>query len=262
MKVSVVTVMKNPGDILIRTIKSVAEQTADIEWIVIDGESTDGSLEKIQNASRTPRKLISEPDQGIADAMNKGIAASKGEAIIFMNAGDTFFDSDSLEKLVTAWNRSDARWIMGAAEVLREDGTVLFVRGYEKCPSNPWDLVRTNCRIMHQAVLAEASLFREFGGFDLRWRIGIDYDLWIRWLQNKCNPQMCLIPICKFYRGGASGSPLKNYHEEQLIRRHHGVENAFHIECMLRLLARLKSLVRGRYGLWLYRFKERLGIRI
>ena len=97
-KVTVVTVARNACDALRKTMASVMSQTyADLEYIIVDGASSDGTLELLEHAKGI--RWISEPDKGIYDAMNKGVAMSTGQWIIFMNAGDTFASDDALEKV-------------------------------------------------------------------------------------------------------------------------------------------------------------------
>lgn len=98
-KISVVTVTRNAAPLLSKTIESVASQDYEnIEYIVVDGASTDDSVDII-NKSDCIGRFISEPDKGIYDAMNKGAAMATGEWILFMNAGDTFADSKTLRRL-------------------------------------------------------------------------------------------------------------------------------------------------------------------
>lgn len=102
-KVTVVTVCWNVVKALEMTMQSVFTQTYDnIEYIVIDGASTDGSLELIERHSDQIDYWVSEPDHGIYDAMNKAIAAATGEWIIFLNTGDTFADQDVVEKVFSS----------------------------------------------------------------------------------------------------------------------------------------------------------------
>lgn len=97
--ISVITVTRNSAPLLQRTIESIANQTyPHLEYIVIDGASTDSSRDIIQNATRVD-KWISEPDKGIYDAMNKGARIASGEWILFMNAGDTFANPDVLSRM-------------------------------------------------------------------------------------------------------------------------------------------------------------------
>lgn len=100
VKISIVTICYNVADDLNKTIHSVASQTyTNIEYIIVDGNSSDNSLKVIHEHEHTISKWISEPDKGIYDAMNKGIDMSTGDWIIFMNAGDLFYNQTIIEKL-------------------------------------------------------------------------------------------------------------------------------------------------------------------
>ncbi len=102
-KISVITVCRNARNALEKTIKSVKGQSyGDIEYIVIDGASTDGSSEYLESLGDKIDILVSEPDRGIYDAMNKGIARASGEWLIFMNAGDTFASDNTLDSIFSS----------------------------------------------------------------------------------------------------------------------------------------------------------------
>lgn len=98
--VTVITVVYNAKELLEETILSVLNQTySNIEYIIVDGGSTDGTLDIIKKYQDKISKYISEPDQGIYDAMNKGMSLSKGQWLNFMNAGDSFYSNDVLQKV-------------------------------------------------------------------------------------------------------------------------------------------------------------------
>lgn len=98
--VSVVTVCRNALPLLRKTVESVVSQSfPDIEYVIIDGSSTDGTREYVKSLGDKVTVFISEPDNGIYDAMNKGIAHAHGEWVIFMNAGDTFYSEDTVERV-------------------------------------------------------------------------------------------------------------------------------------------------------------------
>jgi glycosyltransferase involved in cell wall biosynthesis len=259
--ISVITINFNGARELERTCRSIIDQVMPLEWIVIDGASTDGSQDIISRYIRPGDRFVSEPDGGISDAFNKGLALASGDAVLFMNAGDEFSCSSSLERLYSAWNKTDFRWVVGGAEIVSLEGRRLFERVFSHTPRDVFSLVRTNCQIVHQTVLAESSLYKELGGYDVQWKIAMDYDLWIRWISRGFIPQLVPVTVCRFYRGGASGDPMRNHREWQAIRRHHGIPNGWVLESLLTFLAGIKKFTRGRYGRFLYRYKERLGIR-
>ena len=118
---SIVTATYNPGAALERTIDCLGKQTVrDFEWIVIDGASTDGTVDRLRALGPLLSHWISEPDDGIADAWNKGIARARGRHVLILNAGDTY-DPHFLEKVGAV---ADGRRIVCChARLLKEDGT-------------------------------------------------------------------------------------------------------------------------------------------
>lgn len=119
-KFSIITAARNAGDLVDRTIESIKSQTyKNFEWIIIDGASTDGSLQKFERVSEMIATLVSEPDKGIADAWNKGLARATGDHILILNAGDTY-DPSFLE--ITAQHCDFQRIICSHARKISEDG--------------------------------------------------------------------------------------------------------------------------------------------
>lgn len=118
MKLSIITINYNNKAGLEKTIASVMSQTwRDFEWIIIDGGSSDGSKEVIEKLATTPQSNISywcsEPDNGIYNALNKGIVHSEGDYLIFMNSGDYFFEKDTLKKVSPQFDKKDISVVWG-----------------------------------------------------------------------------------------------------------------------------------------------------
>ena len=136
MKISVVTVCYNAADTIEKTILSVLNQTYhDIEYIIIDGGSTDGTVEIIRKYADKIAYWVSEPDKGIYDAMNKGIEVATGEWINFMNAGDRFYKSDVIKLIFDNMNcYDDVDIIYG--DSLEEDHYGSIVYKYASAESN------------------------------------------------------------------------------------------------------------------------------
>ncbi len=252
---SVITICRNPGGTILRTSASLAEQTLRCEWLVIDGASSDGTPERLRALPRPPDVLVSEPDKGIADAFNKGLARAGGDAVLFLNAGDAFAGADALRTLTQAWIPGPHRWITAGAEVRREDESVLFTR--PPPAGDPRDLIRHDCRIWHAATLCETALLREVGGFDTSFRSSMDYELWVRLISRGHAPQICPAIIARFYQGGASANLARRHAENRRARAMHGLQNGRLTEWRLSLVNTLKSLAPR--GAWAYRLKERLG---
>lgn len=258
LSVSVITINRNTGDTVRRTIASIHSQTYPCEWVVVDGASNDESIDVLRQSIRAGDRLISEPDRGISDAFNKGLHLATGEAVIFMNAGDEFAAPDALANLVAAWDRTRHSWITGTAMVVRGDGQVIYRRPNRQ-PADPRVLIRNGCRVFHQATLADRRLLIGIGGFDLTYRLVMDYDLWCRLLQAGHVPQVVDVTVCRYGIGGVSGNAIRRVAEERRARAAHGLANPPWRDCWLAAVARLKAVLRGRVGNWAYRLKERLG---
>lgn len=170
--VSVITIVFNGEDYLEQTITSVLEQTyQDIEYIVIDGASTDGSLVIIDRYKSKFAYFVSEPDQGIGDAMNKGLQRAKGDYIIFLHADDFFVAPNVLAEVF--------RKLRGYPEIILCD--ILFGRDFQKRTSrglNYWMNFKTG--IQHQGAICSRRVFDEIGGFDEQFKIAVDYDFFLR----------------------------------------------------------------------------------
>ena len=130
-KVSIITVVYNGIEFLEETIKSVIAQTyPNIEYIIVDGGSKDGTLDIIKKYEAHISKWISEPDKGIYDAMNKGIDLATGDWQNFLNAGDSFVDNNVLEKIFTT-NLENITLVYGDIIAIRENGQKLNVNAIE-----------------------------------------------------------------------------------------------------------------------------------
>lgn len=167
MKFSVVTVCLNAKAALEKSLRSLLAQTdIDYEWVVVDGGSTDGTLELLgEREGEFGGRLtwISEPDAGIYDAMNKGIARSKGSFIYMLNAGDVFADDDVLARVAAAIAENPSAMIYYGA--VRQGGKRLEF-AHERLHR------RTIC---HQACFIARAAHERFGGYDLKHPIAADY---------------------------------------------------------------------------------------
>jgi len=174
LKVSIVTAVLNRVDTLGHTVRSVAEQDyPDIEYIVVDGGSTDGTLQLIEQHSDVVDRCITGPDSGIAEAMNKGLQASSGDLVLFLHADDRLVDAHALSKAVAHIDRLDAIW---AFDILFGIGDRAL-----RCAPRPFNLwVRFKNPLPHQGVLCPRRVIDLLGSFDEQLRIDMDYELWLR----------------------------------------------------------------------------------
>jgi glycosyltransferase involved in cell wall biosynthesis len=165
--VSVITVVLNDAEGLQQTISSVRGQTYDrIEYVVVDGASTDGTLGVIEANSSAISKRISEPDKGIYDAMNKGVSVSTGEWIVMLNAGDIFFAPTSVEHLVgQATRHPDTMWCGGRSVVVTRAGKR---REYKNDPAA--------LSFHHQSAMISRALHDKYGLYSVQsWCYLSDY---------------------------------------------------------------------------------------
>lgn len=174
VKISVITVVYNDRDGFRKTAESVVNQKAcygkDWEWIVIDGLSKDGTVDEIRNYNNFITYWVSEPDKGIYDAMNKAIAQTKGEYLIFMNAGDCFCDTDVIGKVIghTAFGKSD--YLVGYT-YHESNGEIV---GEPDIPGEITGKMLYMRSMPHQATFMRASRLRALGGYDTSYKIVAD----------------------------------------------------------------------------------------
>ena len=150
-KLTVITIVYNNVRAIERTVLSVLNQTyPNIEYLVIDGASVDGTLEILKKHEGRISKLISETDKGIYDAMNKGLALSSGDYILFMNSGDEIYDSDTIEKVFAS--ALDADIYYGETEMYNEDWKSLGQRRHKAPETFTWKDFKYGMSISHQAA--------------------------------------------------------------------------------------------------------------
>jgi glycosyltransferase involved in cell wall biosynthesis len=220
MKISIVTVSYNAATEIEPTLRSVAAQTwRDAEYLVIDGVSSDGTLQIVDRYRDRVDVLVSEPDGGIYDAMNKALRLCTGEAVIFMNAGDYFYSPYAVELAAEFMQANpDAGVVYGGIEVRFPDGNVT-----EFMPPPEGEALQfLICgSLPHQGTFARRSVFGHTGLFDTRWRSHADYD-WF--LKAASDPRIDLkrmdLMVASFGLGGAS-SQL-----ERGERERHAIQNA------------------------------------
>ena len=234
--VTVITVVLNGEQHLEQTIRSVLEQSyANIEYLVLDGGSTDGTLEIIGRYEDRIDSWVSEPDAGIYDAMNKGIARARGELIGLLNADD-YYEPDGVAAAVASYRRSGKAGIYyGHTYLLQED---LGLRYEYPARNQHW----RGMGFCHPAMFAHRQVYREVGEYDQRYRLAADYDFLLRALERK----VALIPVDAYlvnYRNsGLSASNLAASLGEigHINRLHFGFFSAAHFSF---LAIYLKSLL-------------------
>ncbi len=226
-KLSIITITYQAEKYLERTIQSVLAQgnRTEIEYIIIDGASKDGTLGLIEQYKNQIDKFVSEPDKGIYDAMNKGLQIATGEYVIFMNAGDCFAEINTVETLLKTMQQSPDV-IVGDALFVDETGTAIGLRSEvtpHKIPANlTWHSFQYGMVICHQSFIVKRSIAPLF---DLTFRLSSDIDWEIKCLKLSKKTIQLAIPICRYLTGGASVQNLKRSWQErfQVLKRHFGL---------------------------------------
>ncbi len=220
---SIVTVNRNNGDGLRRTMQSVFDLTfTDYEYIIIDGASADNSVDVIKEFLAKPKcaKKItywhSQPDKGIYNAMNKGLEHVNGKLVIMMNSGDRFIP-DSLEKLAEWEAKNPGSILYGAISKYDKNGQFI---GSEGQPAVKIDTTP----LCHQATFIPMELHKKYGGYDEQYRIYADFEIWNRFKKNNVNFIWINRIICDFEGGGLSSIVNKaRWQEKDKIMEKYGI---------------------------------------
>lgn len=208
MKVSVITICLNEAKGIKDTIESVVNQEfRDFEYIVVDGNSTDGTREIIEKFRKNIDVFISEKDEGIYSAMNKGLSYSKGEYIIFLNGGDHFYNYNVLSDVFR--NKITKPIFYGYCETTTSKNTPTLFRA----PKRLTRLHLAKTSIPHQATFVKRELFQKYGNFDESYKLAGDYDFLLR-LVVKHSIQAQYIPVlCSYFDKNGISSTLHELRE-------------------------------------------------
>lgn len=175
MKFSIITIVRNGEREVSRTIASVKSQSyTDFEYIFLDGASTDGTVGVARKAYDRYAHFISEPDKGISDAWNKGLALATGDVVALLNAGDEFYP-DTLAKAAQAF-KAGADMIYGDTELVDDAGRVKL---FNKGKFSLWKY-SSGFGMYHPSVMARRSLYQKIGGFELSYKYAMDSDWLVR----------------------------------------------------------------------------------
>lgn len=189
-KFSIITVTYNAGKVLERTIQSVVSQTYDnVEYLIIDGGSKDHTLTIAESYKAHIHYLISEPDKGLYDAMNKGILQATGDYVCFLNAGDKLHTTDTLQMIVDSLKDPETLpdVIYGETAIVDEQGQFLRMRRLSAPPTLDWKSFQKGMLVCHQAFFAQTALAKK-ELYNLTYRFSADFDWCIRIM--KCSQTM------------------------------------------------------------------------
>jgi glycosyltransferase involved in cell wall biosynthesis len=208
MKFSVITVCWNAAGTIGDTLASVAAQLGpEVEHIIIDGGSTDGTLEIVERHKRVGAKVFSAPDNGIYDAMNKGLDFATGDVIGFLNADDFYCRTDALAAIEGALQEApDCHGVAAAIAIVNPEAPERVLRHYPSRGFQRW-MIRFGHMVSHPGLYVRSSAVRTVGAFDTRFRISGDFDWLSRFLfRHSLRLQTIDMTVVGMREGGASTS--------------------------------------------------------
>lgn len=199
IKISIITIVYNNVTGIKRTIESITNQTyPNIEFIVIDGGSSDGTVEFIRDNIDKISFWISEKDEGIADAFNKGLAHVTGDLVFFLNSGDTFIDSKVVNNVVNKWLENQVDILFYKVQVT--DKIYIPSNEYKDDEKSIWKMAD----IPHQGAFIKSNLFKNIGIFNINYQIRMDFEFFARCKLNKCTYHFIPQVIVSYEPGGKS----------------------------------------------------------
>jgi len=218
--VSIITVCYNSEKTIEGTIQSVLNQTySNIEYIIVDGASQDATLDIVREyeaAFAGRMKLISEPDHGIYDAMNKGIKCARGELVGIINSDD-YYEKDAVEKMVSHMSRDKLQILYGVTRALR-DGVEDSISIY----SHHFLQYRT---ISHPSCFVTKKVYDTYGGYDTKYSYVADYDFMLRMKKELSVEFLPVYEMIANYRVGGASASGAAYAELIRLRKDHDIIN-------------------------------------
>lgn len=210
-KLTVITIVYNNVRDIERTINSVLNQTyPKIEYIIIDGKSTDGTLAIIEKYRSKVSKIVSEPDKGIYDAMNKGLALATGDYVLFMNSGDEIFDEHTVQDIFDSAPGADIYY--GETEMYNDAWQSLGRRRHEAPEQFDWKSFKYGMSISHQAIYIKRSIITPY---DLSYKYSSDID----WIIKAAKKASSIVNIHRYVAKYLVGGMSKKKHRESLKER-------------------------------------------
>jgi glycosyltransferase involved in cell wall biosynthesis len=222
-RISIITVVFNEANLIENTLLSVFNQEYDnYEYIVIDGNSTDGTVQILEKYKHRFSTYISEPDKGLYDAMNKGIKHVKGEYVLFLNAGDLFYNSNILMYIADMAKKHNPDIIYGDTVLIDEDGAEKNLRRLRPPKNLNWKQLKYGMLICHQSFFIKSAIIDYY---DLNYKYVADYDWMIRMLQRSRKNINGQIIISKFLIGGLSKKKRIQSLKERFnaMKKHYGI---------------------------------------
>ena len=238
-KFSIITVTYNAESVLEDTLQSVISQTYHhVEYIIIDGASKDSTLSIIDRYKDRITKVISEPDKGLYDAMNKGMRQATGDYLCFLNAGDSFHEDDTLQQIVHTITESELPDVLyGETALVNNERHFLRMRRLSTPEVLTWKSFKQGMLVCHQAFFAKTSLAEPY---DLQYRFSADFDWCIRVMKKARTLHNTHLTIIDYLEEGMTTQNRKASLKERfrIMARHYGMIStvAHHAWFVLRMI--------------------------
>ncbi len=210
MNLSIITAVRNGAETLRGCIESVKKQTVSAEHIIIDGASTDGTFDIVAQYRSSIAKVISEPDQGIYDALNKGIRLASGDVIGLLHGDDFYAHERVLETVMDVFEKQNVDSCYGDLLYVYKNDIDKVIRYWKSSEYRPGKF-KYGWMPPHPTFFVKREIYEKYGYFNTDFRIAADYELMLRFLE-KHRISTCYIPqvLIKMRLGGASNKSLKN----------------------------------------------------
>ena len=205
LKISIITAVYNGGHAIAETLRSVAEQDyPDIEHIVIDGASSDDTVSVVRSNANRVAQLVSEPDNGVYDAFNKGLRRATGNAIGFLNCGDEYLSRTVVSKIVKELSVPGTEAVFGDLLIVNAQRQARVVRRYNSKRFAP-NMMGYGLMPAHPTLFLRREVYQRVGEYDTQFRIAGDFELCLRvFALNTVRYRYMLEPLVNMPRGGLS----------------------------------------------------------
>lgn len=222
-KISIITIVYNNVRDIEYTISSVVKQTySNIEYIIIDGASNDGTLDIVEKYRSKITTLVSEKDKGIYDAMNKGLALATGDYVLFLNSGDELYDQNTIQTIVEKGNNADI--IYGETKLVDEKRHIVGDRRHKTPDHFDWKSFQYGMNICHQAIYVKRTITSPY---DLQYQLSADIDWVIRAAKKAQTTQNVNCYVARYLVGGMSQKRHRQSLKERydIFKKHYGTVN-------------------------------------
>ncbi len=247
MKISIITVVWNNKETIRDAIDSVLSQTyKNIEYIIVDGASSDGTVEIVQSYGNKISTFVSEKDKGIYDGLNKGLSLATGDLIAFLHSDDLYANSNSIEEIIKQFESDDnLDGVYGDLIYTPKSDTSKVLR-YWKSKDFESSLLKQGWMPAHPTLILKKEVYEKYGNFDLSFKIAGDYDFMLRVLSAGITVKYIPQVLYKMRVGGESNKSLKNImlksQEDLRALRKNGVGGIYSL--IIKNISKIKQFIK------------------